>query len=57
MLDKIKALQQEIKQLTASSAEEAEHLRIKYLSKKGIISEYLMILKQFLMSKSVKLDR
>ncbi len=39
MLDKIKALQQEIKQLTASSAEEAEHLRIKYLSKKGIISE------------------
>ncbi len=39
MLDKIKALKEEIKQLTASSAEEAEHLRIKYLSKKGIISE------------------
>jgi phenylalanyl-tRNA synthetase alpha chain len=39
MLDKIKALQEEIKQLTAQSAEEAEHLRIKYLSKKGLISE------------------
>jgi len=39
MLDKIKALQEEIKQLIANSAEEAEHLRIKYLSKKGIISE------------------
>jgi len=39
MLDKIKALQEEIKQLTASSAEEVEHLRIKYLSKKGIITE------------------
>ena len=39
MLDKIKALREEIKQLSAQSAEEAEHLRIKYLSKKGIISE------------------
>ncbi|MCW3805088.1 phenylalanine--tRNA ligase subunit alpha [Plebeiibacterium marinum] len=39
MLDKIKALREEINQLTASTAEEAEHLRIKYLSKKGIISE------------------
>ncbi|TLX77765.1 phenylalanine--tRNA ligase subunit alpha [Labilibacter sediminis] len=39
MLDKIKALQEEIKQLTAKSADEAEHLRIKYLSKKGKISE------------------
>ncbi|WP_066630084.1 phenylalanine--tRNA ligase subunit alpha [Labilibacter marinus] len=39
MLDKIKALREEIKQLTAQSAEEAEHLRIKYLSKKGIVSE------------------
>ncbi|MGQ1787311.1 MULTISPECIES: phenylalanine--tRNA ligase subunit alpha [unclassified Saccharicrinis] len=39
MLDKINALREEIKQLTAQSAEEAEHLRIKYLSKKGIISE------------------
>lgn len=39
MLDKIKALQEEIKQLTARTADEAEHLRIKYLSKKGIISE------------------
>ncbi len=39
MLDKIKALQEEIKQLTAQSADEVEHLRIKYLSKKGIVSE------------------
>ena len=41
MLDKIKALREEIKQLTAQSAEEAEHLRIKYLSKKGVISELM----------------
>ena len=39
MLDKIKALRNEIKQLTAQTADEAEHLRIKYLSKKGIIPE------------------
>ncbi len=39
MLDKIKALQEEIKQLTAQSADEVEHLRIKYLSKKGKVSE------------------
>lgn len=39
MLDKIKALHKEIKQLTAQTADEAEHLRIKYLSKKGIIPE------------------
>ncbi len=39
MLDKIKALREEIKQLTAQTADEAEHLRIKYLSKKGIVSE------------------
>jgi phenylalanyl-tRNA synthetase alpha chain len=39
MLDKIKALQDEIITLTASIKEEAEDLRIKYLSKKGIISQ------------------
>ncbi len=39
MLDKIKALQEEVKKLSAQSAEEAEQLRIKYLSKKGIVSE------------------
>ncbi len=39
MLDKIKALHNEIKHLTAQTADEAEHLRIKYLSKKGIIPE------------------
>ena len=38
MLDKIKQLLDEVSQLSASSAEEAEALRIKYLSKKGEIS-------------------
>jgi len=39
MLEKIKALQEEIATLTASLKEEAEELRIKYLSKKGLISQ------------------
>ncbi|MBZ4677299.1 MAG: phenylalanine--tRNA ligase subunit alpha [Anaerophaga sp.] len=39
MLDKINKLLEEIKGLSASSAEEAEQLRIKYLSKKGIIPQ------------------
>lgn len=38
MLDKIHSLLSEIEQLTASGADELEALRIKYLSKKGIIS-------------------
>ena len=38
MLDKIKKIEQEITELTASTAESLEELRIKYLSKKGIIS-------------------
>lgn len=38
MLDKIKALINEVNALKASTAEEAEALRIKYLSKKGSIS-------------------
>ncbi|HRU63289.1 MAG TPA: phenylalanine--tRNA ligase subunit alpha, partial [Paludibacteraceae bacterium] len=38
MKEKILQLQQEINQLTASSLEEVENLRIKYLSKKGKIS-------------------
>lgn len=38
MLEKIKSLTTEIQQLTASSPEEAEELRIKYLSKKGLVS-------------------
>lgn len=38
MLDKIKSLIEEIKALNATSAEQAEALRIKYLSKKGAIS-------------------
>ncbi|MBP5365582.1 MAG: phenylalanine--tRNA ligase subunit alpha [Bacteroidales bacterium] len=38
MLDKIKALVEEVKALSAASAEQAEALRIKYLSKKGAVS-------------------
>ena len=43
MLEKIKALKAEIEQLTASDAAEVETLRIKYLSKKGLIPALLMI--------------
>ncbi|RIJ48634.1 phenylalanine--tRNA ligase subunit alpha [Maribellus luteus] len=39
MLDKIKALQEEIDKIVASSKEEVEELRIKYISKKGHISQ------------------
>lgn len=39
MLEKIKALQKEILTITATNKEEAEELRIKYLSKKGFISQ------------------
>jgi phenylalanyl-tRNA synthetase alpha chain len=39
MLDRINALQSEIALISASSKEEAEELRIKYLSKKGLISQ------------------
>ncbi|MBI9064587.1 MAG: phenylalanine--tRNA ligase subunit alpha [Marinilabiliaceae bacterium] len=39
MLDKINQLVEEIKELKAASAEEAEQLRIKYLSKKGQVSQ------------------
>lgn len=38
MIDKIDNLKNEISVLTASSAEEVEALRIKYLSKKGLVS-------------------
>ena len=37
MLDKIKALQEEIEKVVASSIDEVEELRIKYISKKGKI--------------------
>ena len=37
MLDKIEALKKEISALTAANAEEVEVIRIKYLSKKGLI--------------------
>lgn len=39
MLDKIQALKDEIASLTAQSKDEAEELRIKYLSKKGLIGQ------------------
>ncbi|WP_319591636.1 phenylalanine--tRNA ligase subunit alpha [uncultured Draconibacterium sp.] len=39
MLDKIKALQEEIDNIVASSKEEVEELRIKYISKKGLIGQ------------------
>lgn len=41
MIDKIKLLSAEIDGLTASSAEEIEALRIKYLSKKGEINQLM----------------
>jgi phenylalanyl-tRNA synthetase alpha chain len=39
MLEKIKALQQEIESATATSPEEVETLRIKYISKKGSVNQ------------------
>ncbi|RIH66231.1 phenylalanine--tRNA ligase subunit alpha [Mariniphaga sediminis] len=39
MLDKIKALQQELENATASSQDDVELLRIKYISKKGSINQ------------------
>jgi phenylalanyl-tRNA synthetase alpha chain len=39
MFEKIKDLLEEVKGLTASTADEAEQLRIKYLSKKGVIPQ------------------
>ena len=39
MLDKIKQLQDEIEALGASTKEEVEELRIKYISKKGLVSQ------------------
>ena len=39
MIEKINLLLQEIQNLTASSKEEVERLRIQYLSKKGILND------------------
>ena len=39
MLDKIKALQEEVEKVVASSLEEVDELRIKFISKKGSISQ------------------
>ncbi|MFA6873456.1 MAG: phenylalanine--tRNA ligase subunit alpha, partial [Bacteroidaceae bacterium] len=41
MIDKINQLLQEVEALKAANAEELETLRIKYLSKKGAISELM----------------
>ena len=40
MLEKIRALHQEIEPIAATSADEVEALRIKYISKKGIINRF-----------------
>ncbi len=42
MLDKIKSLHAQIESATAANSEEAEALRIKYLSKKGEISQLMV---------------
>jgi phenylalanyl-tRNA synthetase alpha chain len=39
MLNRIESLLEEVRNLKASNADEAEQLRIKYLSKKGLVSE------------------
>ena len=39
MIDQIQALKSEIASLVAQSKDEAEALRIKYLSKKGLVSQ------------------
>ena len=41
MINKINTLAEEIKALTASTAEEVEAIRLKYLSKKGVISSLM----------------
>ena len=42
MLDKIKSLHAQIESATAANSEDAEALRIKYLSKKGEISQLMV---------------
>lgn len=39
MLDKIKALKEELEQITVSAKEDVEELRIKYISKKGLVGQ------------------
>ena len=46
MLDKIQLLVKEISNITAQTADEAEQLRIKYLSKKGIVTSLFDDFKQ-----------
>ncbi len=41
MIDQIKSLNEEVAHLTASSLEDVENLRIKYLSKKGILNQLM----------------
>ena len=41
MIDQIKSLNEEVAHLSASSLEEVENLRIKYLSKKGILNQLM----------------
>ena len=44
LLDKIEELLKEVSTLTAKSADDVEQLRLKYLSKKGEINAYTLIL-------------
>ena len=39
MIEKVKALREEIESAILSGADELEHFRLKYLSKKGLISQ------------------
>ena len=41
ILDKIDQLLKEVQTLSAQNAEEVEQLRLKYLSRKGLISELM----------------
>jgi phenylalanyl-tRNA synthetase alpha chain len=41
ILEKIEELRKEVENLQASNAEEVEQLRLKYLSKKGSITELM----------------
>ena len=54
MIDKIKALLQEVENMKAANAEELEALRIKYLSKKGEISALMNDFRNVALIRSVK---
>ena len=57
MIDKINQLKAEIEALVAKTPQDVEMLRIKYLSKKGAISELMTDFRSSLPNRSVSLDR